>query len=253
MNHIFADMVRQGILVVYMDDLLIHTHTKEQHRDALKEVLSRFQQHHLFLRPEKCSFYQTECEYLGHIVSHNHIEMDPAKTTAITDWPTLKTLKQLQSFLGFANFYRHFIPGYAQIAAPLHFLQKKDTLFKWGDEQELAFKTLKQLFTQKPVLLQPDLSKPFRVETDASTVAVGAVLSQKGEDDNWHPIAYLSKTNLPAESRYTAHDLELLTIVKALKHWRHYLLGSPHRIGIWTDHNNLQYFTTGQLLSPRQA
>ena len=162
-----------------MDNLLIFTPSKEEHAHVLHQVLQHFQDYDLYLHPVKCSFYQTSTEYLGFIVSHNQVKMDPIKIAAITDWKTPTTLKHVQSFLGFANFYCHFIPKFSNIARPLNQLAKKDTPFEWGVDQQKAFEKLKNIFTTHPFLLIPDISKPFQLKTDASRVAVGAVLSQQ--------------------------------------------------------------------------
>lgn len=253
MNYIFRDLIDQGTIVVYMDDILVHTQDRVLHDKILTEVLKRLQDNDLFLRPSKCTFYQDSIEFLGFIISKGKVEMDPSKVAAIKEWKTPKSVHQIQSFLGFANFYRRFIKDFSKIAAPLNQLTKKDTPFVWEKEQDTAFETLKTIFTSTPFLILADLSKPFRLETDASLIACSGILSQQAEDGNWHPIAYFSQTNLPAERNYPIHDLEMLAIIKAIKNWRQYLLGAPYKIQILSDHNNLRYFMTKQILNPRQA
>jgi len=136
--------------------------------------------------------------------------------------------QDVQSFLGFGNFYRRFIQGFAHITAPLTTLTRKDTTWHWDNDQQMAFDNLKQRFTSAPILLMPDFSKPFRLETDASDYDYGAILSQQSNDGPWLPVAYMSKQMLPAERNYVIYDKELLAIIEALKLWRHYLEGSPH-------------------------
>jgi len=121
------------------------------------------------------------------------------------------------------------------------------------DDQQTAFETLKQRFTSAPILLMPDFSKPFRLETDASDYDYGAILSQQSDDGHWLLVAYMSKQMLPAECNYVIYDKELLTIIEALKLWRHYLEGSPHPVEIWSNHKNLEYFCSAQALNHRQA
>jgi len=164
-----------------------------------------------------------------------------------------KCVKDVQSFLGFGNFYRRFIQGFANITAPLTSLTRKDTTWHWDDDQQTAFETLKQRFTSAPILLMPDFSKPFRLETDASDYDYGTILSQQSDNGHWLPVAYMSKQMLPAEHNYVIYDKELLTIIEALKLWHHYLEGSPHPVEIWSDHKNLEYFRSAQSLNRRQA
>jgi len=126
-------------------------------------------------------------------------------------------------------------------------------LWHWDDDQQKAFEMLKQQFTLAPILLMPDFSKPFRLETDASDYDYGTILSQQSDDGHWLLVAYMSKQMLPAERNYVIYDKELLTIIEALKLWHHYLEGSPHPVEIWSDHKNLEYFCSAQSLNRRQA
>ena len=142
MNLIFADLIAKGKVVVYLDDILIFTKTMEEHREIVREVLKRLQDNDLYLRPQKCEFDRTEIEYLGMIIRHNEVRMDPAKVEAIVAWEAPKNLKALQAFTGFANFYRRFIKDFSGIARPLNDLTKKDTPWRWGPEQQKAFDTL---------------------------------------------------------------------------------------------------------------
>ena len=153
-----------------------------------------------------------------------------------------KEQKEVQQFLGFANFYRRFIQDYSHIAQPLFLLTGKKE-FKWGEEQADAFRALKESITTSPVLALADDSKQFRVEADSSDVATGAVLSQQSDSDSkWHPVAYLSKSLNAVERNYEIHDKEMLAIVHALEEWRHFLEGAQHKVEIWMDHKNLEYF-----------
>ncbi|KAF8642444.1 hypothetical protein AX16_009490 [Volvariella volvacea WC 439] len=142
---------------------------------------------------------------------------------------------------------------YAEIAKPLHNLTKKDVPFQWGTEQQDAFKTLKNLFLNKPILLPPNPEKPFLIETDASKVATEGVLKQQDTNGDWHPVAYLSQALDPAQSNYQIYDRELLTILRALQAWRHHILGNKYTTTVYCDHRNLTYYREPQKLSPRQA
>jgi hypothetical protein len=159
-NSIFSDLVDTGHLVVYLDDILLfHTNLPDLHA-LTHTVLAHLQKHDLYLKHEKCSFDQTSIDYLGVIISHGQVKMDPAKLSGITTWPVPKKLKDLQAFLGFCNFYRHFILNYSTIARPLFKLSKKDTPFVWHSVQDSTFHTLKKAFTTAPVLGLPNPKCP---------------------------------------------------------------------------------------------
>ena len=153
----------------------------------------------------------------------------------------------------FCNFYRPFIKGFAQIARPLNELTKKDSEWNWTSRQEDAFNKLKERVTSEPVLAHPELDKQFEVEVDVSGFALGAVLLQKKMDGKKHPIAYYSSTLNAAERNYNIYELEYLAIHRAMMHWRHFLVESPHKIIIHSDHQNLTYWKDLQKLSWRIA
>jgi hypothetical protein len=236
MNEIFSDMA--DVMVIYIDDLMIYTKTDDiqEHERLVKKVLKRLEEHDLFAKPEKCTFGVKEVEFLGMIVSREGIKMDDSKVKAIREWPTPKTVRGVRSFLGLANFYRRFIEGYAQVARPLNDLTKKNTPFTWKEAQQTAFDTLKNRFATAPILAYPDNDRVFRLETDASNFATGAVLS-KEQDGKWHPVA----------------DKEMLSVIRSLEQWHHYLEGAHHEFEIWNDHANLQWFMKHQDLNHRQA
>jgi hypothetical protein len=190
---------------------------------------------------------------LGLIIGPEGIKMDPKKYEAVADWPIPTKVKELQSFLGLANFYRRFIKDFSMIATPLHKLTRKDQPWEWKEEQQIAFDILKKKFTKKPILTMVDTTQKLRVESDASDYATGAVLSMECEDGKWHPCAYLSKGMNDVERNYDVHDKEMLGIMRALEAWRHYLEGAKEQFEIWTDHRNLQYFMEAKKLNRRQA
>ncbi|GLB45865.1 putative retrotransposable element tf2 155 kda protein type 1-like [Lyophyllum shimeji] len=231
MNDIFRDLIAQGVVCVYLDDILIYTKTLEEHRRITRVVLDRLREHRLFLKPEKCEFERTEIEYLGLIISHGTASMDPVKVAGVAEWPVPKNKKE-----------------------PLFDLTAKDVAWTWGSGQQDAFDSLKRAITSKPVLIFPDDDRPFRVEADSSDFATGAVLSQQSpEDEKWHPVAFYSKSLNAVERNYEIHDKEMLAIIRALEEWRHFLEGARHKVEIYTDHKNLQYFLTAKKLNRRQA
>jgi len=254
MDDIFDGLITEGVVVVYLDDILIFTETLEEHRRITRRVMELLRKNNLFLKPEKCEFEKTEVEYLGVIISQNSVKMDPAKVAGVTEWPIPSSRKEVQSFLGFTNFYCRFIKGFSHLARPLFDLTWKDTEWRWGVEEQSAFNSLKEQITTAPILALPENSRPFQIEADSSDFTTRAVLSQQSPEDNkWHPVAFLSKSLSPVERNYEIHDKEMLAIVRALEEWRHFVEGTEHRCEIWTDHKNLQYFMTAKKLNQRQA
>jgi hypothetical protein len=253
MDNIFMTMIDNRLVIVYMDNILIFADMKEELEWITKLVLETLREHDLFLKAKKCEFCQTRIEYLGMIIEEGRISMDAVKLGGIRDWPVPTMLKQTQSFLGFGNFYWKFISHYSKLARPLNDLMKKDKKFEWTTECQGAFDTMKKRFTEVPVLLMPDQSKPFQIESDTSKVATGMVLTQLDLNGDWHPVAFLSKTFSETKRKYEIYDRELLGIIRALKEWRHYIQGSGHTTIVYSDHKNLTYFWTAQKLNDRQA
>ena len=155
--------------------------------DGCNIILQKLWDNDLFVKPEKCVFWENKVEYLGMIIEENKIGMDPVKLRGITDWPLPKTVEDVQSFLGFGNYYRKFINGYGDLTTPLNKLLRKDEKFEWTPPWQLAFDTLKARFLEAPVLQMPDPLKPFMVKLDASKFTSGAVLQQQDTNSDWHP------------------------------------------------------------------
>jgi hypothetical protein len=253
MDDVFRQEIATGAVIIYMDDILIATNgSLRTHQHHVSLILHKLMHNDLYLKPEKCVFHKKEVEYLGVIVGNGQVKMDPIKVKGITDWPTPTKVKELRSFLGFGNYYKDFIPNYSLITRPLHELTKKNHEWKWDMPQQMAFKTLKNLFTSYPVLRNPDQEKKFILTTDASAFAVGATLQQDFKDGR-HPVAYFSKSLLPAERNYDIYDRELLSIIYAIKAYRYLLLGTKHKFLVQSDHNNLKYFKSARKVTPRQA
>ena len=253
MNDIFHDLL-DVYVVIYLDDILIYSENELVHIIHVRTVLERLRQNELHVKPEKCYFHSTSVEYLGVIISPNGVLMDPKKVQIITEWPSPKTIKQLQSFLGFANFYRRFIDNFSGMTKPLTRLLKKDTPWCWDKDCEDVFSLIKTTFTKAPILRYYDPKLPVILECDASDYAIAAIISQiPPPDDDLRPIAFHARTMSPTELNYDIYDKELLAIFEAFKVWRAYLEGAPHTIQVYSDHNNLQYFTTTKQLNRRQA
>jgi len=248
-----TDLIDTGHIVVYLDDILIFAHTITEVIKYTHMVLQRLLDLDLYLQPAKCSFNQTSIEYLGLIISEGELHMDPVKLKAVSSWPTPTKVKNIQEFLGFCKFYRQFVKNYSALARPLFDLTKKDTPFLWGTAQAEAFVALQNMLMTSLVLLLPDYNRPFMLITDVSDYVTGAILEQNDAFGQSHLVAYYLKSLQPAEQNYKIHDKELLAIVQALKHFRHYLQGNVHQTKIFSDHANLKYFTTKQTLTRRQA
>jgi len=179
--------------------------------------------------------------------------MQREKVEGVLNWPAPRNVKEVQKFLGLANYYRRFIKDFARIAALLHVLVRKEQKWKWKKEQKKVFERLKMVFTTEPILAIPEINREMRVEADASDYAAGRVLSTKCEDGKWRPVAFISKSLNAMEQNYEIHDKEMLAVIRCLEVWRHYLEGAKLKFKIWTDHKNLQYFMTSQKLNQRQA
>ena len=253
MNHILSDMLDVGVLA-YMDDILVYGVTEEEHDKRVREVLKRLTANGLAVSHEKCVWKAREVEFLGYIIGREGVKMSSDKVDAVLKWKNPESLTEVQSFLGFANFYRRFIKDYSRVARPLTELTKKTAgKWSWNQEAEAAFKELKERFTTAPILAHYDAQQAVIIETDASDFAIGAVLSQRDEEGRLHPVAFHSRKFTPAEINYEIHDKELLAVVDAFKHWRRYCEGATHQVQVFSDHQNLEYFTNTKVLNCRQA
>ena len=236
------DLVLAGIhwssCLVYIDDIVIMGRTFQQHLVNLKLVLDRLRGAGLKLKPTKCSLCRKEVLFLGHRITRQGIATDPAKTAAVQKWAVPQTTQELQGFLGLVGYYRKYVSGFASIAKPLYRLTEKGREFKWTSECGAAFEELKARLMTAPILAFPDFSRTFILDTDASDVGLGAVLSQEHEG-NERVVAYASRVLSKAEKRYCATRKELLAVVTFVKHFRAYLLGR-HFI-LRTDHGSLQW------------
>jgi len=200
MNDVFRTVIVEGIVVVYLDDILIFMKIEEEHERAVWRVLEILTEHKLFLRLEKCEFHQKQIEYLGLVISENKVAMDPVKVTRVHEWPIPENRTDVQAFIGFVNFYCYFIQDFSTIARPLFDLTCSNQAWNWSTKEQEAFECLKMAVTTAPILASPQDSEPFRIEADSSDFASRAVLSQQlpGEE-KWYPVAFYSKSLSPME------------------------------------------------------
>ena len=235
-SHILGDL---PYVQIYLDDFLINSKTFDEHMMHLEEVMKRMEEYNLKLNLQKCTFCADKVKILGHIVSFNKIEMDPAKTETIKSWAEPKNIKNIQQFIGLASYYRRHILDFSKHAAPLYNLLKKDIPFVWDKSCEIAFIKLKELLTSNPVLRPPDFNRDFYLFTDASAFGLGAILGQKDQDGNEFVISYASRLLKGAERNYSVTEKEALGVVWAVKYFRIYLVGklfyiiSDHRALLW--------------------
>ncbi|MCO5583560.1 hypothetical protein L7F22_037471 [Adiantum nelumboides] len=230
---------------VFFDDIIVHSQTLEEHKKHLQSVFNELQANRLFVNGKKSDFFMKEIKYLGHIISKEGIHMDPEKLRVIDEWPEPCNVHELRSFLGMCSYYRHFIRDFSRIAGPLHDLTKKKVKYVWTPKENTAFMQLKAKLMTQPLLVLPDLKKPFEVHCNACGDSIGAVLSQEG-----HPIAYESHRLNSQETGLGVYEKELISLIHALQSWKHYLLGTA--FVIYTDHQSIRYFMTQTKLSEKQ-
>src|ERR1700677_3796860 len=242
-------------LYIYVDDILVATKDNvTRHRTIVNDILDLLTSESYFLRPAKCTFEEARVEYLGIIVDGNELKPDPKKTNALKDWPrTLTTVKEVRSVLGVLGYQRPFIPNYANIARPLVTLTKKDQPFTWSQECTTALNTLIDVVLANPSLQQPDLTRPFFLQVDASAFATGAILTQKDDRGKHLTVGFHSQTFNEAERNYDIHDREFLAVFRGLTHHRHLLLSSPFQVTVYTDHKNLEYYRHPRHINRRVA
>jgi hypothetical protein len=236
MNEVLKDFIGKSV-IVYLDDILIFSKTEAGHLKHLVAVTRRLQQEKLLINMKKSSFMRTKLIYLGFVISANELKMDPKKIKAIRDWPSPKSVFEVQSFHGLASFYMKFIRNFNEISTPMmDTVKKRHKSFHWTEEVEKCFNLLKKKITEQPILVFPDFSKTIQVRCDASGFSIGAVLRQ----DN-RSVAYFSEKLNESKIKYSTYDKEFYAVIQALKKWRHYLV--PKEFVLYSDNHALQFVT----------
>ena len=246
MNQIFSSFL-QKFVVVYMDDIFIYSTTEQEHLQHLRSVFMTLRESRLFVKLSKCDFFKTDVKFLGHLVGAEGVRVDPSKVAAVQSWSPPSNVGEVRSFLGFANFFRRFIQGYASLVAPLSDLLRKENTSVWSNACQEAFDRVKEILTTAPVLKMPSFDEPFEVWCDASGFAIGAILLQTG-----HPCSFESRKLRGPELNYHPGESELLAVIYALKTWRCYLEGNVD-VTVVTDHNPLIWLQIQPNLSPKQV
>ncbi|GBG77798.1 hypothetical protein CBR_g25729 [Chara braunii] len=240
MNDLFRPWLDRFV-VVYLDDILVFSKTLHEHQGHLRQVLEKLREANFKINAKKCDWAKTQVLYLGHVLDGDGVKPKDSKIAAIRDWPMPRTLTELRSFLGLANYYRKFVRNFSTIAAPLRRLLRKETIWKWDKDCTSAMKKLKQALIEYPVLKVANPSLPFVVITDASQYGIGAVL-QQDDGNGYRPVEFMS-ARLPLEKVATStYERELYALRQALDHWKHYLLGRHFKV--YSDHETLRWLKT---------
>jgi hypothetical protein len=217
---------------VFVDDILVYSRSEEEHEKHLRLVLQKLWDHRLYTKLSKYEFWLKQVAFLGHIISKGGISIDWSKVQDVLSWKAPTSVGDIQSFLRLPGYYRRFIEGFSKISKPMTELLEKDMKFEWTPTYEANFQELKKRLMTVMILVRPDMEKPFSIYCDASGQGLGCGLMQDG-----HTVAYASRQLRRHEVNYPTHDLELATVVHALKIWKHYLMGK--RCELYTDHKSL--------------
>ena len=252
-NDLLRDLVVEEKIAVFIDDIMIAIDTKKGHDEIVEEVLRRLEENDLFVKPEKCMWKVREVGFLGVIIGEDGVRTEKEKVQEVIEWPIPKSMKDVQKFLGLANYYKWFVKDFSRIAKPLHEMTRKEMKWSWRERQQKAFEELKERFMTEPVLITSDLDKEMRVEANTSDFVTGGVLLMKCENERWRPVAYIFKSLNEAERNYEIHNKKMLVIIQYLEAWRHFLEGAKNQFEIWTDYENLEYFMKTQKLNQRQV
>ena len=237
------DLVLSGLqwsqCLVYLDDIIVLGHSFETHIQNLDSVFKRLKEAGLRLKPSKCAFFRKEVKYLGHVISCQGVATDPEKVEKVATWPPPTSRREVQQFIGFANYYRRFIKDFAQVARPLHRLTERTSPFVWNNECQESFDQLRKRLCSAPVLAYPDFQRPFILDTDASDTGIGGVLSQVDDQGRERVIAYGSRLLTKPERKYCVTRRELLAVVTFVRQYRPYLI--CRKFTLRTDHGSLTW------------
>jgi hypothetical protein len=216
---------------------LVYSRSEEEHEEHLHLALQKLRENRLYAKLSKCEFWMKQVAFLGHVILKGGISVDPSKAQDVLSWSAPTSVGNIRSFLGLARYHRRFIKGFSKISKPMTELLQKDKKFEWTSAYEASFQELKKRLTTAPILVIPDVEKPFSIYCDAAGQGLGCVLIQDG-----HVVAFASRQLRKHEVHYLTHALELAAAVHALKIWRHYLMGK--RCELYTDHKSLKYIIT---------
>ena len=225
----------------YIDDIDIYSNTWDEHINQMRMLFDKLTMANLVINLVKSEFCKVYVQFLGHLVGHGRISPVTAKVEAIMKFPQPNSKRELMRFLGMASFYRRFCKNFSAVSAPLTKLLEKDQNYIWGDDQQEAFHKLKGLLMNTPVIAAPDFTKPFKLATDASDLAVGAVLLQEDESGIEHPVAYFSKKLTKSQRNYSTIEKETLALILALEHFEVYVNSANQPTTVYSDHNPIVF------------
>ena len=241
LSKVFRGLPSQS-LVLYVDDILIISPDFDHHLTFLDQVFQRLRSAKLKLHPKKCRFALDSLVFLGFRISPDGIQIDDSKIKAVREYPIPKSVKHIRMFLGLSGYHRRWIKNYSIIAKPLFDLLKQDVKFEWTLDCQNAFESLRDAMITAPVLIHPDLNKPYIINTDSSKKGLGYVLCQKGEDGLEHPIAYGGRSLRGAEYNYSTTELEALAVVTACKEFHSYI--ANQEVTVFSDNISLSWLNT---------
>ena len=234
--------------IIYMDDILVYSDTKDQHIKHVQMVLEALKQKNLKIKAEKCRFHVKEITFLGFVIIPGNIQMETTKVDSIQTWPAPKNIKDLQKLLGFMGFYQNMIPRYAEWTSSMTDLLQKNKKIEWGPDQESGLAKLKKHFATNKPLAMHDPEKQTELQTDVSDRTIKAMVFQQGK-----PLDYYSKKLTPAETNYTTGDKKMFAVVVALKHWRHLTQRAKHKVFVHTNHKRLMPFFKNETIKPKTS
>ncbi|GBG59791.1 hypothetical protein CBR_g54895 [Chara braunii] len=247
MNDLFRPWLDKFV-EVYLDDILVFSKTLQEHQGHLRQVLEKLREASFKINPKKCEWAKTQVLYLGHVLDGDGIKPEDSKIATIRDWSSPRTLTDLRSFLGLANYSRKLVRNFSTIAAPMRRLLKKETIWQWDKDCTSVLKRLKRALIEYPVLKVVDPSLPFVVTTDASQYGIGAVL-QQDNGNGYRPVEFMP-ARMPSEKVATStYERELYALMQALEHWKHYLLGRHFKV--YSDHETLRWLKTEAKMTPK--
>jgi len=248
MNDVLWDFLND-FCQVYLDDILIYSKTRKKHKDHVKLVLNRLREAELQMNIQKCEFNVEETVFLEVIVSEQDLRMNSSKMIVIVNWTTSTNLKEIQSFVRFVNFYRHFIRDFFKLVKSFTQLTRKDTSFVWNEVCVQAFRNLKKQISFASVLCHFDLKHQAILKINASNYVKGEILSQYNDENVLHSMIFYSKSMILAEINYHIYDKKLLIIIRCFKHWWLELKCTELLIQIFIDHQALKIFMKNKQLS----
>ena len=232
--------------VVYIDNVVIYSNSWEDHLQSIHELFKAIQNANMVINLAKSDFSQVKITYLGFEVGYGKVLPKESNIQAILDFPVPKTRKNIRQFIGLAGYYRKFVLNFSDIVCPLTNLLKKNVNFNWDDSCDISFKKLKSILISHPVLMSPNFSRDFELSIDASDTGIGAMLCQKDDLGESHPVAFFSKKLNEPQRKYSTIEKETLALIAALNHFEVYVTSNPGPLVIYTDHNPLKFLNRFQ-------